>query len=198
MHSTFTTDDLVVYKQGDNTYSGGYTVNSLFQTLGVEPITSSQLGGGFMSGGGNGNGKGKRGRAHQKNLKKKRDNNNSDSDNDTSSSSSSDSDSSDDENDAVQVSDIFKNIGIPAGLTNSTTTLDKNIFDLYKGVDVDYYRSEGGLVPESLFDKLLKLAGPEQNNTVVNTGESSKSKKNNRRQTRKKLQLNKRKTRKRQ
>ena len=47
---SFTPKDLVWYNEGDNIQSGGYSVDSLFKTLGISPITTENVN---MTGGGN-------------------------------------------------------------------------------------------------------------------------------------------------
>lgn len=58
-------------------------------------------------------------------------------------------------------SDLFRFMGIPAGLSNLVSAgveQDQAAAEL-----VDVQREEGGLIKDSLFEKLISLAGPEPN-----------------------------------
>jgi hypothetical protein len=77
------------------------------------------------------------------------------------------------------VSDIFRFMGVPAGLSS---VIGSDVSGTHEamtggGSDADVRRTEGGLVPSSLFDKLVKLAGTEDDEQ--NGGTNVKSRKRN-------------------
>ena len=111
---SFTPKDLVWYNEGDSIQSGGYSVDSLFKTLGVSPITTNNN----MTGGSN-------------------------------------KDSNSKIGDAKNVSDLFKATAVPAGLTMIGGDSKNN------SIDYDIQYAGQGLINESLFDKLTKLASPD-------------------------------------
>ena len=66
----------------------------------------------------------------------------------------------DDEN----VSDLFRFMGVPAGLSSvigADVTKTHEVMTGGGGDSADVRHIEGGLIPSSLFDKLVKLASPE-------------------------------------
>lgn len=66
--------------------------------------------------------------------------------------------------DAGSVSDLFRFMGVPAGLSSvigSDVSGTHEVMSGGGGDSADVRRTEGGLVPSSLFDKLVKLASPE-------------------------------------
>lgn len=117
---SLTPKDLVWYNEGGDgdIKSGGYSVDSLFKTLGVSPMTTDNGSGSLMTGGGSGNG--------------------------------------------GKVSDMFRNTAIPAGLTlMSGGGFGRNDSKGSHEMTNDIQHAGGGLIPESLFDKLTKLASPD-------------------------------------
>lgn len=137
---SFTPRDLVWYNEGDSIQSGGYSVDSLFKTLGVSPIITDNN----MTGGGN---------------------------------KESNSKSNSKIEHAKNVSDLFKATAVPAGLTMIGGESKNNSSEY----DIQY--AGQGLINESLFDKLAKLASPDN---VTN-----KSSKNVRTTKKKKPSINK-------
>jgi len=61
------------------------------------------------------------------------------------------------------VSDLFRFMGVPAGLSSVIGSDVSGTHEMMTGGgdSADVRRTEGGLVPSSLFDKLVKLASPE-------------------------------------
>ena len=62
------------------------------------------------------------------------------------------------------VSDLFRFMGVPAGLSSvigADVTKTHEVMTGGGGDSADVRRTEGGLIPSSLFDKLVKLASPE-------------------------------------
>jgi hypothetical protein len=110
---SFTPRDLVWYNEGDSIQSGGYSVDSLFKTLGVSPITTNNMTGG------------------------------------------SNKDSNSKIENAKNVSELFKATAVPAGLT----MIDGNSKNNTSEYNIQY--AGQGLINESLFDKLTKLASPD-------------------------------------
>lgn len=129
---SLTPKDLVWYNEGGDgdIKSGGYSVDSLFKTLGVSPMTTDNGSGSLMTGGGSGNG--------------------------------------------GKVSDMFRNTAIPAGLTlmSGGAGFGSNKGDNHEMTN-DIQHAGGGLIPESLFDKLTKLASPD--NLLSQETKSSKT-----------------------
>jgi len=70
-----------------------------------------------------------------------------------------------------QFSDLFRFMGVPAGLS---TMLGEDIHNTNVSVE------EGGLVTDSLFDKLLSLASPSETHSSTNQSQSGGKKKNKR------------------
>jgi hypothetical protein len=73
--------------------------------------------------------------------------------------------------DASNVSDLFRFMGVPAGLSSvigSDVSKTREVMT-GGGDDADVRRTEGGLIPSSLFDKLVKLAGPEDDGKDIGT-----------------------------
>lgn len=77
------------------------------------------------------------------------------------------------------VSDLFRFMGVPAGLSSVIGADVSRTHESMSGggSDVDIRRTEGGLVPSSLFDKLVKLASPEADGK--DAGADIKSRKRN-------------------
>ena len=158
---TFTPNELVWYNEGGDMQSGGYSVDSLFKTLGITPISNiDNTSTGNMTGGGS-----KKKQANMKQVKK--------------------------------VSELFGGgMAVPAGLSllnqDISTLLSKQNNsqhggDMQSGGDNGGYSTTlegGGLIPESLFDKLTKLVTPDNDNignigNTSNTGNNTKSRKKN-------------------
>jgi hypothetical protein len=134
---SLTPKDLVWYNEGGDggIKSGGYSVDSLFKTLGVSPMTTDNGSGSLMTGGGNGNNGGK-------------------------------------------VSDMFRHTAIPAGLTlmsggGGAGFGSNNSKGGNHEMTSDIQHVGGGLISESLFDKLTKLASPD--NLLTQETKSSKT-----------------------
>jgi hypothetical protein len=75
--------------------------------------------------------------------------------------------------DASSVSDLFRFMGVPAGLSSvigADVTKTHEVMSGGSGDSTDVRRTEGGLIPSSLFDKLVKMASPEADgkDTVTN------------------------------
>lgn len=76
-----------------------------------------------------------------------------------------------------QFSDLFRYMGVPVGLS---TVLSDDIQISSSSTE------DGGVVSESLFDKLLELAGPSESNKVMSTGQTGgKNEKTKKRKTKK-------------
>lgn len=140
---SFTPKDLVWYNEGDSIQSGGYSVDSLFKTLGVSPITTNNN----MTGGSN-------------------------------------KDSNSKIGDAKNVSELFKATAVPAGLTMIGGDSKNN------STDYDIQYAGQGLINESLFDKLTKLASPDdvsnKSSKKIRITKKKKSSINKKRNTRRK------------
>lgn len=97
---------------------------------------------------------------------------------------------------AEQVSDLFRYMGVPVGLS---TVLGEQIGTQSGGrgkkaeMDYDIQRVEKGLIPSSLYDKLTELAGPETDTSI--RPESKASTKSGKRKTRRKVSPKKKTTR---
>lgn len=131
---SLTPNDLVWYNEGGDgdVKSGGYSVDSLFKTLGVSPMTTDNDSVSLMTGGGKG------------------------------------------KNTGSKVSDMFRNTAIPAGLTlMSGGGFSRNDSKGNHEMTSDIQHVGGGLIPESLFDKLSKLASPD--NLLSQETKSSKT-----------------------
>jgi len=139
----FTPNELVWYEEGGQIHSAGYKVESLFKTLGIAPMSTSNE---PMSGGSSGDGR-----------------------------------------DGEQFSDFFRFMGVPAGLSsiisenvvedNAVMTGGRRTTNSKHNDKFDIQRTEKGLIPSSLFDKLTELAGPD--NDGDERGNGSKSKRGN-------------------
>lgn len=70
-----------------------------------------------------------------------------------------------------QFSDLFRFMGVPAGLS---TMLGEDIQNANMSVE------EGGIVSDSLFDKLMSLAGPSETSSTASANQSGGKKKNKR------------------
>lgn len=151
--SQLTPKDLVTYKGGDGLYSGGYKLEGMFMKEGIAPMTTMN-----NTHGGSGDSKNKN---HKHNG-----------------------------GDDKTLSNRFSGLGIPAGLSNLMVMTSKDYYAhndsdklsvLGKQGDNsnDYVCIETGLIPETLYEKLLMLANSE--NEVVNTETTSKNKRKTRR-----------------
>ena len=153
---TFTPNELVWYNEGGDMQSGGYSVDSLFKTLGITPISNiDHTSTGNMTGGGS-----KKKQANMKQVKK--------------------------------VSELFGGgMAVPAGLSllneDISTLLSRQNNSQHGGNNSIHTQGNGGysttlegggLIPESLFDKLTKLVTPDNDNTG-NTSNNTKSRKKN-------------------
>lgn len=153
---TFTPNELVWYNEGGDMQSGGYSVDSLFKTLGITPISNiDNTSTGNMTGGGS-----KKKQANMKQVKK--------------------------------VSELFGGgMAVPAGLSllneDISTLLSRQNNSQHGGNNVIHSQGNGsysttleggGLIPESLFDKLTKLVSPDNDNTG-NTSNTTKSRRKN-------------------
>lgn len=134
---SFSPNELVWYKQDGQTYSAGYSIDSMlaksrmrpFTTLN-QPIQEGGTGGTVASG---------------------------------------------------QFSDLFRYMGVPVGL--STIVGDEIL-------NTDTTAEKGGVVSDSLFDRLLSLASPSENTLSTSENQSGGSKKDRRnRKTRRACQL---------
>ena len=78
--------------------------------------------------------------------------------------------------DAGSVSDLFRFMGVPAGLSSVIGSDVSGTHEMMTGGgdSADVRRTEGGLVPSSLFDKLVKLAAPEDDGKDVGTNVKSR------------------------
>ena len=156
---TFTPNELVWYNEGGDMQSGGYSVDSLFKTLGITPISNiDNTSTGNMTGGGS-----KKKQANMKQVKK--------------------------------VSELFGGgMAVPAGLSllneDISTLLSRQNNSQHGGNNVIHSQGNGsysttleggGLIPESLFDKLTKLVSPDNDNTgnTSNTSNTTKSRRKN-------------------
>lgn len=94
-------------------------------------------------------------------------------------------------------SDLFRSMGIPVGLSYALSNDVMNGADSGNHKTVTMDKESNGMVADSLYDKLLELAGPPQKNvddsvSYVGTGGSNKK---HRRQTKRKSNKAKRQTR---
>jgi hypothetical protein len=74
------------------------------------------------------------------------------------------------------VSDLFRFMGVPAGLSSVIGADVNGAHEMMKGggSDANIRRTESGIVPSSLFDKLVKLASPEPDSKDPDTNVKSR------------------------
>jgi hypothetical protein len=137
-NNVFGPDELVMYKEGDNIKSAGYTVNSLLMKGGHSPITSYFKGGTLES------------RIH--------DNSNSDSESD--SDSDSDSDLDKEEKKETKGKDPFLNLAIPAGIMLIVQQPNQSEYEK-KSYANDNYRN-CDMLSDDIYDKLFEFASFKQ------------------------------------
>ena len=114
-------DDFVLYKEGDNIMSGGYSINSIFLKNGVSPMQTVNF--------------------RKKGLE----------------SNSLEKDGKNDKPHSSNISSLFEDLAIPAGLYFNNTKLfpeNKIPFEEYK---------EHTMLPDDIFDKLFKMVEYEPN-----------------------------------
>lgn len=79
-----------------------------------------------------------------------------------------------------QVSDLFRFMGVPAGLSAIVSDSVNTDYNEMTGgslndIENDIHRVEKGLISNSLFDKLTELAGPDMDETKINGGKKKRT-----------------------
>ena len=137
-----TANDLIFYKEGSNIMSGGYSINSIFLKNGVSPMQTVNF---------------RRKGLESNSLE-------SDSEKDKNSSK----DGKNEKPHSSNISSLFEDLAIPAGLYFNNTKLfpeNKIPFEEYK---------EHTMLPDDIFDKLFKMVEYEPNLKANNKKKTKK------------------------